>query len=256
MHSSQINLKHRKIRDLLTTQLSKPRGNFRLITLNWANVDNRVWVFPDMTLLTGETGSGKSTLLDAIQTVLTATYTGVFFYNPGQEETTQTSRKKEKRTLPDYCLGREGTQLARESAHTYLACVFEPSEGEDEGQTLTAVVAVEAIAIANRADQSRLGLYIARNRSLQMADFMRENLELDGQVHVVEVREFWAHLQRRFGRDTVSYFSEDKGWVALPILIEPKWAQSHWACWPAKVRKRKYASATGRGRKRATMARK
>jgi uncharacterized protein YPO0396 len=183
----------------------------RLVTLNWANVDNREWVFPDMTLLTGETGSGKSTLLDAIQTVLTATYAGVFFYNPGQEETTQTSRKKEKRTLPDYCLGREGTQLARESAHTYLACIFEPSEGEDEAQTLTAVVAVEAIAIANRADQSRLGLYIARNRALQMADFMRENLELDGQVHVVEVREFWAHLQRRFGRDTVSYFAEDKG---------------------------------------------
>ena len=183
----------------------------RLITLNWANVDNRAWVFPDMTLLTGETGSGKSTLLDAIQTVLTATYAGVFFYNPGQEETTQTSRKKEKRTLPDYCLGREGTQLARDSAHTYLACIFEPSEGEDEAQSLTAVVAVEAIAIANRADQSRLGLYIARNRALQMADFMRENLELDGQVHVVEVREFWAHLQRRFGRDTVSYFAEDKG---------------------------------------------
>lgn len=183
----------------------------RLITLNWANIDNREWVFPDMTLLTGETGSGKSTLLDAIQTVLTATYAGVFFYNPGQEETTQASRKKEKRTLPDYCLGREGTQLARESAHTYLACVFELSEGEEEGQTLTAIVAVEAIAVANRAEQSRLGLYIAKHRALQMSDFMRENLELDGQTHVVDVREFWAHLQRRFGRDTVSYFAEDKG---------------------------------------------
>lgn len=183
----------------------------RLITLNWANIDNREWVFPDMTLLTGETGSGKSTLLDAIQTVVTATYTGVYFYNPGQEETTQTSRKKEKRTLPDYCLGREGTQLARESAHTYLACIFEPAQGEEDADTLTAVVAVEAIAVANRAEQSRLGLYIAKGRALQIGDFMREDLPLDNQTRVVDVREFWTHLQRRFGRDNVSYFVEDKG---------------------------------------------
>src|SRR5579862_8845925 len=126
----------------------------RLITLNWANLANREWEFPDMTLLTGETGSGKSTLLDAIQTVLTATYAGVFFYNPGQEETTQASRKKEKRTLPDYCLGRDGTQLARDSAHTYLACIFESSADEEPGQVFTAIVGVEAIAVGNRAEQS------------------------------------------------------------------------------------------------------
>src|SRR6185312_13924636 len=77
--------------------------------------------------------------------------------------------------------------------------------------TFTAVVAVEAIAVANRAEQSRLGLYIAKDRALQLGDFMRENLDLDGQSRVVDVREFWTHLQRRFGRDNVSYFAEDKG---------------------------------------------
>jgi energy-coupling factor transporter ATP-binding protein EcfA2 len=183
----------------------------RLVTLNWGNLQNREWVFPEMTLLTGETGSGKSTLLDAIQTVLTATYAGVFFYNPGQEETTQTSRKKEKRTLPDYCLGREGTQLARTSAHTYLACVFEPSIGEDGSRSFTAIVAIEAIAVGNRAEQSRLGLYLARGNALIIDDFLRDAPSADTKTHVVDVREFWPHMQRKFGREAVDYFGDDKG---------------------------------------------
>jgi energy-coupling factor transporter ATP-binding protein EcfA2 len=181
-----------------------------LVTLNWGNLENREWTFAEMTLLTGESGSGKSTLLDAIQTVLTATRAGVFFYNPGQEETTQGSRTKEKRTLADYCLGREGTHLARTSAHTYLGCYFESSP-EEESSSFTAVVAVEAIGVANKAEQARLGLYLVRGKALRIDDYLRDEAQLDGSTHVVEVREFWAHLQRRFGRAGVQYFGDDKG---------------------------------------------
>ena len=77
----------------------------KLITLNWGTIESREWIFSDSTLLTGESGSGKSTLLDSIQAVLTAARSGVFHFNAGQNESTQTRRGgKEPRTLHSYVL--------------------------------------------------------------------------------------------------------------------------------------------------------
>ena len=182
----------------------------RLITINWGNLESREWRLADMTLLVGESGSGKTTLLDAIQTVLTATRGGVFFYNPGQEETTQGSRTKEKRTLADYCLGREGESFARDSAHSYLAAVFEPS-GDEEGMPLTAVVSAEAMVTGRKAELQKLGLYIVRQRALGWGHFEAMPAQGAESLQVVEVREFYAHLQRMIGREAVEYFGDDKG---------------------------------------------
>lgn len=182
----------------------------RLITLNWSNLESREWQLADMTLLVGESGSGKTTLLDAIQTILTATRGGVFFYNPGQDETTQGSRIKEKRTLPDYCLGRENTAFARDSAHTYLAAVFEPSDDEEE-MPFTAVMAMESLVVGNKGELKRLGLFLIRRRVLTLEHFLSTDSNGDGALHVIETSDFWPHLQRKLGRDAVEYFHDDKG---------------------------------------------
>jgi energy-coupling factor transporter ATP-binding protein EcfA2 len=182
----------------------------RIITVNWGNLESREWDMADMTLLVGESGSGKTTLLDAIQTVLTATRGGVFFYNPGQEEATQGSRTKEKRTLADYCLGREGESFARDSAHTYLAAVFEPS-ADEEGMPITAVIAAEALTASRKAELQKLGLYVLRRRALNWGHFEAPATDNQRGLSVIEVREFYAHLQRSIGREAVEYFGDDKG---------------------------------------------
>ena len=90
----------------------------RLITVNWGNLESRELSAGRHDAAGGRVGSGKTTLLDAIQTLLTASRGGVFFYNPGQDEATQGSRTKDKRTLADYCLGRENVRVLAASRLT------------------------------------------------------------------------------------------------------------------------------------------
>ena len=99
----------------------------RLITLNWGTIDARDWPLADATLLTGESGSGKSTLLDAIQAVLTAARQGVFHFNAGQNESTQSRRGgKEPRTLHAYALGQCGGDVfLRTRCTSYVGLFFE-----------------------------------------------------------------------------------------------------------------------------------
>lgn len=80
----------------------------RLILVNWGQIPSGDYDMGDMTLLTGETGSGKSTLLDGLQTVMTAAYSGILNYNPGQDEVTQGQRRgKSKRSVESYVVGAE-----------------------------------------------------------------------------------------------------------------------------------------------------
>ena len=65
----------------------------RLVLVNWGQIRPGEYDMGDMTLLTGQTGSGKSTMLDALQTVMTAAYQGIFNYNPGQDEVSQGQRR-------------------------------------------------------------------------------------------------------------------------------------------------------------------
>lgn len=117
-----------------------------LITVNWGTLESRHWPLADATLLTGESGSGKSTLLDAIQAVLTAARQGVFHFNAGQNESTQSRRGgKEPRTLHAYALGQCGSDVfLRQRATSYVGLVFEASNADEKAETFSALLGVEA----------------------------------------------------------------------------------------------------------------
>ena len=135
----------------------------KLITLNWGTIDARDWPLADATLLTGESGSGKSTLLDAMQAVLTAARQGVFHFNAGQSESTQSRRGgKEPRTLHAYALGQCGGDVfLRTRCTSYVGLVFEASTGEST-EGFTALLGIDAHAENGRADGGRPQFFLIR----------------------------------------------------------------------------------------------
>ncbi len=150
----------------------------RLILVNWGQIPSGDYDMGDMTLLTGETGSGKSTLLDGLQTVMTAAYSGILNYNPGQDEVTQGQRRgKSKRSVESYVVGAEYSKFSRpDGAQGYVAAVFRPDQGETELNPFTAVIAVAARVDGNgEKRQAKLETFvpfIVDSAALSYADFM------------------------------------------------------------------------------------
>lgn len=150
----------------------------RLILVNWGQIPSGDYDMGDMTLLTGETGSGKSTLLDGLQTVMTAAYSGILNYNPGQDEVTQGQRRgKSKRSVESYVVGAEYSKFSRpDGAQGYVAAVFRPDQGETELNPFTAVIAVAArVDGTGEKRQSKLETFvpfIVDSAALSYADFM------------------------------------------------------------------------------------
>ncbi len=151
----------------------------RLVLVNWGQIRPGDYDMGELTLLTGQTGSGKSTMLDALQTVMTAAYKGIFNYNPGQDEVSQDQRRgKTKRTLESYVVGAEYSRFSRpDGAQCFLAAVFRPGEGE-EGRHFTALVAaaarVEGTAERRSATLERLELFIVEEAALTVGDFLED----------------------------------------------------------------------------------
>jgi uncharacterized protein YPO0396 len=174
----------------------------KLILVNWGALRSEEYPMGNMTLLTGPTGSGKSTLLDALQTLMTAAHQNIYSYNPGQDETTQTSRgSKTKRTLWSYIVGAEDNLFARPyGAHGYVAGVFKPDHGED-GKPFTALVGaaarVDGSGERRQAVQERLALLIIDEAELNLDDLM---FEADGSAHVVEVERIELQLKARYAQ--------------------------------------------------------
>jgi energy-coupling factor transporter ATP-binding protein EcfA2 len=150
----------------------------RLILVNWGQISPGDYDMGDMTLLTGETGSGKSTMLDGLQTVMTAAYSGILNYNPGQDEVTQGQRRgKSKRSIESYVVGAEYSKFSRpDGAQGYMAAVFRPDAGEDGLNPFTAVIAVSArVEGTSEKRQAKLETFvpfIVDNATLTYADFM------------------------------------------------------------------------------------
>lgn len=173
----------------------------KLILVNWGALRSDEYEMGNMTLLTGPTGSGKSTLLDALQTVMTAAHQNIYSYNPGQDETTQTSRgSKSKRTLWSYIVGAEDNLFARpDGAHGYVAAVFKPDEGED-GKPFTALIAaavrVDGSGERRQAVQERLALLLVDDATLALGDLV--NYDGNDNMCVVEVEKIENHLKARY----------------------------------------------------------
>ena len=178
----------------------------KLILVNWGALRSDEYPMGNMTLLTGSTGSGKSTMLDALQTVMTAAYQNIFNYNPGQDESSQNSRSgKSKRTLWSYITGAEDNLFARpHGAHGYIAAVFKPSEGEDEGEEFTAIIAaaarVDGSGGRRQAVPEKLVLLLVDGVSLSLGDLMQRNL--DDSLEVIPVEKIESHLKAKYGAVT------------------------------------------------------
>ena len=163
----------------------------RLVLVNWGQIRPGEYDMGDMTLLTGQTGSGKSTMLDALQTVMTAAYQGIFNYNPGQDEVSQGQRRgKTKRTLESYVVGAEYSNFSRpDGAQGYMAAVFRPSSGEDV-KTFTALVAaaarVDGTGDRRDAKLEKFELVIIDDAALTLDDFVK-NAEANEWVAVDEI---------------------------------------------------------------------
>lgn len=163
-----------------------------LVLVNWGQIHPGEYDMGDMTLLTGQTGSGKSTMLDALQTVMTAAYQGIFNYNPGQDEVSQGQRRgKTKRTLESYVVGAEYSRFSRpDGAQGYMAAVFRPSLGEENVKTFTALVAaaarVDGAGERRDAKLEKFELVIVDDAALTLADFVK-NPEASESVAVDEI---------------------------------------------------------------------
>lgn len=170
----------------------------RLITLHWGTIEDRDWPLADATLLTGESGSGKSTLLDAIQAVLTAARSGVFHFNAGQNESTQSRRGgKEPRTLHSYALGQSGSDVfLRRRATCYVGLVIEASVAAGEtAEPFTAVMGVEAHEEAGRAEGGKPLFFIVR-QALSLQHFVQTQAEA-GRPRALGLRDLYVQLQHR-----------------------------------------------------------
>lgn len=169
----------------------------RLITLNWGTLESRDWPLAAATLLTGESGSGKSTLLDALQAVLTAARQGVFHFNAGQNESTQSRRGgKEPRTLHAYALGQCGNEVfLRQRATCYVGLVFEPS-GQEQAAPFSALLGQEAHVENGRADGGK-PLFFLLQGALSLSHLLSP--AVSGRSRPLGLKEVYAQLQLRLG---------------------------------------------------------
>lgn len=176
----------------------------RLILVNWGQIRSGDYDMGDMTLLTGQTGSGKSTMLDALQTVMTAAYQGIFNYNPGQDEVSQGQRRgKTKRTLESYVVGAEYSRFSRpDGAQGYMAAIFRPSAGEEGVKTFTALVAaaarVDGVAERRDAKLERFELVLVDDAALSASDFFKDS----NAAECVAVEEIVKRLKAKYPRVT------------------------------------------------------
>jgi len=176
----------------------------KLITTNWANLENKEYPLSDIVFLTGETGVGKSTLLDAIQTVMTASHSSIVKYNAGQDETEKKQRGKKYRTLGGYFLGEDRGLFSRpfESTGT-IALTFVSSPGEPE-KVLSAIINTKCSLVEQNGErdayEDSVHFFLVKNNELNIDDiYSIEN----GKKKVLLGDELFQNLRTIHGKDNV-----------------------------------------------------
>ncbi|MCK9467662.1 MAG: hypothetical protein M0P94_05030, partial [Candidatus Absconditabacterales bacterium] len=176
----------------------------KLITINWANLENKEYPLTDIVFLTGETGVGKSTLLDAIQTVMTASHSSIVKYNAGQDETEKKQRGKKYRTLGGYFLGEDRGLFSRpfESTGTVvLTFVSSPNEPE---KVLNAVINTKCSLVEQNGErdayEDSIHFFLVKNNEMNIDDiYTIEN----GKKKVLLGDDLFQNLRAIHGKDNV-----------------------------------------------------
>jgi energy-coupling factor transporter ATP-binding protein EcfA2 len=185
----------------------------KCILVNWGNIPNSEFEFGPVNLFSGASGSGKSTAADALQTIMTAAHENLYSFNPGQDESSQRSRKKQVRTLPSYVLGCDDGSYSRpRNTDGYIVCIFHPTKGET-GDVFSTVISVRAYLELNgqnrqaRLDQS---LYlILPTIELTLEHFVRHDTG-SGQ-YVTPITDIVSLLTKEFGKSFVEVYNNKKG---------------------------------------------
>jgi|GEM_PF-4994137 len=151
----------------------------KLITINWANLPNREYLFGDLVFITGETGVGKSTMLDAIQTIMTGGKDNLTLYNAGQDEAQNKKRNKEYRTLEGYCVGEDRFKFARPNGTiTSIAITFYTKDKKPFTALINIKVSMEIYKGEFKPKRDNISFFIIKNRELFIDDLIGENSEI------------------------------------------------------------------------------
>lgn len=159
----------------------------KLITINWANLENREYILGNLVFVTGETGVGKSTMLDAIQTVMTGAKKNIVLYNAGQDEVQNKKRDKEYRTVEGYFLGEDRFKFARNECLSTVALVFESTIKERKKVFTALVSASSSIEIRNGEKVPTLNsmeLFICSGVELSFDELKDEKGEVFGHIEL------------------------------------------------------------------------
>lgn len=156
----------------------------KLITINWANLEDREFVLDDLVFLTGQTGVGKSTFLDAIQTVLTGAMDKVVNYNAGQDESERKTKGKEFRSLGGYISGEDRELYSRPSGAVGTIVLTFVSTEKEANKIFNAIVNVkcsmEEIGKKRKAVVDENNFFIVKNGEIVMEDLLDDEKVLLG----------------------------------------------------------------------------
>jgi len=157
----------------------------RIVLVNWYGFSKLDIEVRGNIALIGRNGAGKSSLIDAIQLVLSGGNRRYFSPNASAEVTSGASRKDERRSVLDYCLGKVGDRVLRPESVSYVALVF---RNEATGDVWTAGMGMSARL--EDSDVTDLGSFVAKGFDLTSDDFVR-----GGRTR--EFAEFETSLARR-----------------------------------------------------------
>ena len=169
---------------------------------NWASLPDGHYEPGPLTLITGGNGSGKTTLIDAIQTVMTAARSGFYHFNPGQDESSQNSKKKQHRTLASYALGCDDGSYARTGTQDSIVGLnFSPAPNES-GEVFCAMLVVRAslLGVGNlrHAKAEDPEMYIISGHHVILFEHLKHP-SADRWLDIEQ--ELATHLKSAFGRD-------------------------------------------------------
>ncbi len=181
-----------------------------LFVRNWASLPDGHYEPGPLTLITGGNGSGKTTVIDAIQTVMTAARSGFFHFNPGQDESSQRSKKKQQRTLESYALGCDDGSYARVGTQDCVVGLnFTPGPNED-GEPFCAMFSMRASLTGIRGQyQAKLDHYEMHIISGEHVDLFKDLKHSKESRWIAVDKEMARHLKSTFGKNSYGKFKAE-----------------------------------------------
>lgn len=178
-----------------------------LFVRNWANLPDGHYHPGPLTLITGVSGSGKTTIIDAIQTVMTAARSGFFHFNPGQDESSQKSKKKQHRTLESYALGCDDGPYARVGTQDSIVGLnFTPGPAED-GEPFCAMFVMRASLMGpvglRQPKLDHYEMHIINGKHVDLFEHLKHPKE---NRWVAVEKELAQHLKSTFGKDNIGKY--------------------------------------------------